>query len=95
MKFEQPWSAKCLAGAALAAMGIANAEFTTEIDSQLREIGRGVCTFPQTAKIYRPLQPTQPYPGVSIARDQSFGPDPKNVLDVFSARRRAAGRGPC
>ncbi len=79
-------SQKALTGIALLAMGTAYAAVPPEIASQLREIGRGVCV-PQTAKIYRPLQANPPYSGVSIARDISFGPDPKNVLDVFSAEK--------
>jgi hypothetical protein len=38
------------------------------------------------------LQPNPPYPGVSILRDQSFGPDPKNVLDVFSPEKGGGSR---
>lgn len=79
-------SQKALTGIALLAMGTAYAAVPPEIASQLREIGRGVCV-PQTAKIYRPLQGNPPYAGVAIARDISFGPDPKNVLDVFSAEK--------
>jgi hypothetical protein len=82
---------KSLAGIAVVALGIAHAAVPPEIASQLREIGRGVCV-PETAKIYRPLQPNPPYPGVSVARDQSFGPDPKNVLDVFSPEKGGGSR---
>jgi hypothetical protein len=49
-------------------------------------IGRGVCV-PETAKVYRPLHPNPPYKGVSIDRDISFGPDPKNVVDVFAPEK--------
>ncbi len=82
---------KSLAGIALAAMAIAHAEVPPEIAAQLKEIGRGVCV-PETAKIYRPLQPNPPYPGVAIARDLSFGPDPKNVMDVFSPEQGGGSR---
>src|SRR5271169_1383233 len=91
VRFEQRSITKFLAGVVLAAMGIAHAEVPPDIAAQLREIGRGVCV-PETAKIYRPLQPNLPYPGVSIARDLSFGPDPKNVLDVFSAEKGGGSR---
>jgi Carboxylesterase family len=62
-----------------------------EIAKELVNIGRGVCV-PETAQIYRPLHPNPPYPGISIARDLSFGPDPKNVLDVFSAEKGGGSR---
>ncbi|MBV9507050.1 MAG: carboxylesterase family protein [Acidobacteriia bacterium] len=73
-------------GIALAAMSVARAEVPPDIAKQLIEIGRGVCV-PETAQIYRPLHPNPPYSGMSIQRDISFGPDPKNVLDVFSPEK--------
>src|SRR5262245_49473992 len=30
-----------------------------------------------------PASTAQLYPGITIARDQSFGPDPKDVVDIF------------
>ena len=57
-----------------------------DVAAKLVEIGRGVCV-PQTAALYRPLQPNPPYPGTKFLRDQSFGPDPMNVLDVFWAEK--------
>ncbi|HYK60312.1 MAG TPA: alpha/beta hydrolase [Bryobacteraceae bacterium] len=64
---------------ALAAL--VQAQVPPEIAKQLVEIGRGVCV-PETAKVYRPLHPNPPYKGVTFTRDISFGPDPKDVLDV-------------
>lgn len=65
------------------AAGIAPAQVPPEIAKQLAAIGRGVCVG-ETAPFYRPLHPSPPYPGISITRDVPFGPDPKNVLDVFT-----------
>ena len=62
-----------------------------EIAKQLITIGRGVCV-PETAQLYRPLHPSPPYSGVSINRDVSFGPDPKNVLDVFTGDEAGGSR---
>lgn len=76
---------------ALAGMGMAYAAVPPDIAAKLVEIGRGVCV-PETAAIYRPLHPNPPYKGVSIMRDVSFGPDPKNVLDVFSAEKGGGSR---
>ena len=39
-----------------------------------------------------PVSKTPLYPGVTIARDVSFGAHPKDVLDIFSATERAANR---
>jgi hypothetical protein len=76
---------------AIAAAGMARAEVPPEIAKQLVAIGHGVCV-PETAQIYRPLHPNPPYKGVAIARDLSFGPDPMNVLDVFSAEKGGGSR---
>jgi hypothetical protein len=80
-----------LAAIAGAAAGMTQAAVPPEIAKQLVEIGRGVCV-PETAQLYRPLHPNPPYTGVSIARDISFGPDPKNVLDVFAPEKGGGSR---
>ena len=36
-----------------------------------------------TALVYAPLQRQEPYAQVQVARGQSYGPDPRNLLDVF------------
>jgi triacylglycerol lipase len=75
----------------IALAGLAQAQVPPEIAKQLVEIGRGVCV-PETAKIYRPLHANPPYWGVSITRDISFGPDPKDVLDVFASDKGGSNR---
>ena len=77
--------------AAFVVAGVAPAQVPPEIAKQLVEIGRGVCV-PETAQLYRPLHPNPPYTGVTIARDISFGADPKNVLDVFSSEKGGGSR---
>jgi hypothetical protein len=84
---KTPW----LAAIAIAAAGMAQAEVPPDIAKQLVAIGRGVCV-PETAQLYRPLHPNPPYTGVTIVRDQSFGPDPMNVLDVFSTEKGGGSR---
>jgi Carboxylesterase family len=75
------------------AVNIGHAEPPADIESALVKIGPivdPVCT----AKLYRPLMPKaditsnlpQPYPGVTVTRNQSFGPDPKDVVDIFSVK---------
>ncbi|MGH9592613.1 MAG: alpha/beta hydrolase [Bryobacteraceae bacterium] len=76
---------------AIALAGMTQAQVPSEIAKQLVAIGRGVCV-PQTAKIYRPLHHNPPYAGVSITRDVSFGPDPKDVLDVFAPEKGGGSR---
>jgi hypothetical protein len=81
------------------AVVIGHAEPPADIESALVKIGPivdPVCT----AKLYRPLMPKaditsnlpQPYPGISVTRNQSFGPDPKDVVDIFSAKTGPANR---
>ena len=82
-----------------AAAGVAQAQVPVDIEAGLRKIGQIVdpaCT----AKLYRPLMPvtdinsnvTPLYPGITIARDVSFGPHPKDLLDIFSADKGAGNR---
>src|SRR5439155_18356266 len=70
---------------------MAQAQVPPDIAAQLRQIGTGVCV-PETAKIYRPLQPTVPYPGVTVVRDISYAPDPRTVMDVFAPEKGGGSR---
>jgi hypothetical protein len=75
-----------LALAALAIGAISQAQVPPDIAAELKRLGPGV--YPaDTAKLYRPLQPHEPYPGVKVARSVSFGPDPMNVVDIFSPEK--------
>src|SRR6202051_3769539 len=96
-------SLKPMVGAAvlMASMsaGSARAQVPPDIEAGLQKIGQIVdpaCT----SKLYRPLMPandingtvTPLYPGISIARDVSFGPNPKDVVDIFSADKGGSSR---
>ena len=85
------WFIAWFVAIAVAGVVLAQAEVPPEIARQLITIGRGVCV-PETAQLYRPLQPNPPYPGVTIVRDISFGPDPKDVLDVFAPEKGSGKR---
>ena len=85
--------------AALMAVNIAQAQVPPDIEAGLQKIGQIVdpaCT----AKLYRPLMPkndvnskvTPLYPGITIARDVSFGPHPKDLVDIFSADKGGGNR---
>jgi hypothetical protein len=75
----------------IALAGLIQAQVPPEIAKQLVNIGRGVCV-PETAQVYRPLHGNPPYPDDLIARDISFGPDPKNVVDIFAPKKGGGGR---
>jgi triacylglycerol lipase len=77
----------------------AQAQVPPNIEEGLIKIGHivdPICT----AKLYRPLMPTNDinsnvtplYPGVTIVRDQSFGPDPKDVVDIFTSDKGGGNR---
>ena len=79
--------------------GFVNAEVPVNIEAGLHKIGQIVdpaCT----AILYRPLMPandirgnaTPLYPGINVARDVSFGSNPKDVVDIFSADKGSAKR---
>jgi len=81
------------------AVSIAPAQVPSTIEGELRKIGQIVdpaCT----AKLYRPLMPandinsnaTPLYPGITIARDLSFGPNPKDLIDIFTADKGGDNR---
>ncbi len=71
--------------------GAAFAQVPPDVAKQLVNIGRGVCV-PQTAQVYRPMHPNPPYTGITIARDQKFGPNAQDVADVFSAEKGGGNR---
>ena len=87
LKQETPVILAMLMSAATAAY----AQVPPKIAKQLVAIGRGVCTA-ETAPLYLPLHPRPPYRGVSIARDVSTGPDPRNVVDVFTSEQNGGSR---
>ncbi len=71
--------------------GAAFAQVPADVAKKLVNIGRGVCV-PQTAEVYRPMHGNPPYTGVTIARDQKFGPNAQDVADVFSAEKGGGNR---
>jgi hypothetical protein len=75
----------------IALAGVTKAQVPPEIAKQLVNIGRGVCVA-ETAQVYQPLHPKPPYPDVLIGRDNVFGPDPANVVDVFAPKQGKGGR---
>ena len=61
------------------------------IAEKLVAIGR-VIEAPKTNAIYAALHALPPYPGVTIARDFRYGPDARNLLDVFTPDKSEARR---
>lgn len=58
---------------------------TPDIAEKIEAIGR-VIDPARTAAIYAPLHDTEPYAGVAVTRDISYGPAERNRLDVFVAQ---------
>ena len=55
-----------------------------ELAAKVAALGR-VIDPPKTIPLYAPLQEKEPYKGVKVARDVRYGPDARNLLDVFTA----------
>lgn len=54
------------------------------IYTELVSIGRVVAP-PATEALYTPLSELEPYAGIRVQRDVSYGPDARNLLDVFAS----------
>jgi acetyl esterase/lipase len=81
-----------LLGAGLASVAPARAQMPPDIIPQIEALGR-VVDPPNTAKIYAPLQESEPYAGIKVARDVSYGDHARNIVDIFRAETAgAAGR---
>jgi hypothetical protein len=77
----------------------AKAQVPADIEAGLVKMGH-IVDPPCTAKLYRSLMPanditsdaTPLYPGITVVRDASFGPNPKDVVDIFTADKGPASR---
>ena len=63
------------------------------VEQQVRAWGR-VINPPDAAKLYAPLHEKEPYAGVIITRDVTYGPDTRHALDVFRPEGSAGGPRP-
>jgi hypothetical protein len=81
------------------APAVTRAQVPPNIEEGLLKIGHivdPICT----SKLYRPLMPANDinsnveplYPGITVVRDQSFGPNPKDVVDIFTADKGGKNR---
>ncbi len=77
--------------AAMFAAGLGFAQVPKDIAAKLVDMGRNVCPA-DTAKLYRQFQPTAPYPGVKVERDIHYGPDAREIMDVFSPEKGGGNR---
>jgi acetyl esterase/lipase len=82
--------------AALAGLGVlaatqAMAQMPPDIVEKIAAIGRKV-DGENTGKIYTPLQEKEPYAGIKVARDVKYGPDARNIVDIFTAEGATGAR---
>jgi triacylglycerol lipase len=80
-----------LLGAALIVPTIAFAQMPPDIAQKIAAMGR-VVDPENTGKVYTPLQEKEPYAGVKVMRDVTYGSDARNVVDIFVPQTGAAGR---
>ncbi len=67
--------------------GVAAAQVPADVEAKLRQIGR-VVDAPGTALIYGPILKSQSYDGVEFTRDQAYGPEARNKLDVATPKAK-------
>lgn len=85
--------------AACLGVSAARAQVPPKIEAKLREMGHIVAPV-CVAELYRPLMPKndiasglkQPYPGITVTRNLSFGPSPLDVVDVFVGKKGRRSR---
>jgi triacylglycerol lipase len=70
-----------------------SAQVTPDMKARIAAIGR-VVDPPSTAQLYAPLQARPPYKDVRVRRDVAYGPDQRNILDVFQPKSAAAAARP-
>ncbi len=68
----------------------AMAQVPANIAAALKEIGPRIET-PKTTALYAPMIEVEPYKGIVVNREISYGRDPKNTLDIFTSA--VPGRG--
>src|SRR5579863_2541040 len=85
------WALAVIAAVAAAAVSAAESPMPADIAKKLAELGR-VIDPEATARLYAPLQPTEPYFGVRIERDLKYGPAARNLLDIFMPQNVTSGR---
>ena len=85
------WVLAAFAALAAGSGWAAESPMPPDIARQLSQLGRIID--PQaTAKLYAPLQPTEPYFGFRIERDLKYGPAERNRLDIFMPQATTSGR---
>jgi acetyl esterase/lipase len=80
-----------LAGAGFLACPQAMAQMPPDIAEKIAAIGRVVDPV-KTGEIYTPLQEKEPYAGIKVTRDVKYGPDPRNIVDIFTAEGATGAR---
>ena len=60
-------------------------ERPADISEKIRSSG-AVVDARGTAALYTPLQEKEPYVGVRVTRDLRYGPDPRNLADIFAPK---------
>jgi triacylglycerol lipase len=85
------FAAALATAAAIASGSAARAQIPDDIAAKVAALGR-VVDPEKTGAIYAPLHEKEPYSGVKVARDIAYGPDPRNLLDIFTPETVGAPR---
>jgi acetyl esterase/lipase len=68
-------------------------QIPADISAALQKMGRVIAP-PPTEALYQALQQREPYAGVQVTRDLRYGPDARNLLDVFKPQTAQGGPRP-
>jgi acetyl esterase/lipase len=65
-----------------------------EMAARIRALGDQIvpAAIEGTAKLYGPYHEREPYPDVTVSRDQAYGADARHLLDVFAPQASGAAR---
>jgi acetyl esterase/lipase len=85
------WALSVVAAITVVSARAADSPMPRDIAKKIAELGR-VIDPPAIAKLYAPLQQTEPYFGVRIERDLKYGPAERNLLDIFMPQNVTTGR---
>jgi len=94
---ERPMIPALARGVALTLTLLATTSFAgqmpADIAAKVKELG-AVIDPPKTGLLFAPLQEKEPYAGVKVERDVTYGPAARNRLDVFTADPASVGAKP-
>ena len=85
-------AALALAAALGLGVDVGASQVPPDLAAKIKAIGPNID--PSVGKLYAPLLESEPWPDVNVVRDQAYGSDPLQKLDVFTPKRDASSLRP-